>query len=67
MNVFQKTGLAARSLRNSQQRAKGIEPRPGVYAGVKRWARYLKRTVPFENSGGTTFLPNGGAVERAAA
>jgi hypothetical protein len=36
-------GLAKRRLRNANLRANGTEPEPGPYAGVKRWARYLRR------------------------
>jgi hypothetical protein len=36
-------GLDKRRLRNANLRASGVEPEPGPYAGVKRWARYLKR------------------------
>jgi hypothetical protein len=36
-------GLAKRRLRNANLRANGVEPGPGLYAGVKRWARYLRR------------------------
>ncbi len=38
-------GLRYRRSQNANQRANGIEPEPGDYAGVKRWARYLKRVV----------------------
>lgn len=34
--------------RNENMRANGVEPKPGPKAGVKRWARYLKRTTPVE-------------------
>jgi hypothetical protein len=30
---------------NAMARANGIEPKPGIRAGVKRWARYIKRTT----------------------
>jgi hypothetical protein len=36
-------GLRDRKSRNELSRANGIEPAPDPYAGVKRWARYLKR------------------------
>ena len=39
-------GLRDRKAANALLRARGIEPEPGRYAGVKRWARYLKRVPP---------------------
>jgi hypothetical protein len=36
-------GLRDRKSRNEIRRANGNEPVPGDFAGVKRWARYLKR------------------------
>ena len=36
-------GLRYRQSHNERQRAKGIEPEPSLFAGVKRRARYLKR------------------------
>jgi hypothetical protein len=36
-------GLRDRANRNEGLRANGIEPEPGPYAGVKNWARFLKR------------------------
>lgn len=38
-------GLWQRRSRNRSLRANGVEPEPGNYAGVKRYARYLKRVV----------------------
>ena len=35
--------LCQRKSRNAGKRANGDEPEPGDYAGVRRWARYLKR------------------------
>ena len=47
-------GLRQRQYRNQSLRANGVEPEPGNFAGVKRWARYLKRVVfvpkPVKNS-----------------
>lgn len=37
-------GLRARQLRNAHGRARGQEPMPGPFAGVKRHARYIRRT-----------------------
>ena len=37
-----------RQSRNENMRASGIEPKPGRYAGVKRVARYVKRTTKVE-------------------
>jgi hypothetical protein len=37
-------GLRARKNHNDGLRARGIEPEPGFYAGIKRHIRYLKRT-----------------------
>lgn len=36
-------GLAGHRAVNAMQRANGNEPKPGQGAGIKRWARYLKR------------------------
>jgi hypothetical protein len=36
-------GKRYRQAQNARQRANGIEPEPGPYAGVKNWARFLKR------------------------
>lgn len=36
-------GLHARKNWNKNQRANGNEPTPGIFAGVKRLARYLRR------------------------
>ena len=34
--------------KNANARANQIEPKPGLRAGVKRWARYIKRTTARE-------------------
>lgn len=34
--------------KNANVRANGVEPKPNSRAGVKRWARYIKRTTPKE-------------------
>ena len=39
---------ATRQSRNENMRANQVEPKPGLRAGVKRWARYLKRTTLVE-------------------
>lgn len=36
-------GLCDRKSQNETMRANGNEPKPGPYAGIKRWMRYLKR------------------------
>jgi hypothetical protein len=36
-------GLRARKNYNKTRRANGNEPTPGAFAGVKRWARHLRR------------------------
>jgi hypothetical protein len=36
-------GKRYRQAQNARQRANGIEPEPGDYAGAKNWARFLKR------------------------
>lgn len=36
-------GLRNRRNRNESARARGIEPTPGLFAGIKRRARYLRR------------------------
>jgi hypothetical protein len=36
-------GKAQRESRNEGLRANGVEPEPGPFAGVKRWARYIAR------------------------
>lgn len=41
-------GKLEKQSRNENMRANQIEPKPGPKAGVKRWARYLKRTTPVE-------------------
>jgi hypothetical protein len=38
-------GLGHRRVRNMFSRLRGEEPRPGSYAGVKRFARYHRRTA----------------------
>jgi len=38
-------GLRFRQKANAELREKGAEPKPGTGAGVKRWARYLKRVT----------------------
>lgn len=43
--AMQARGLKGRRLRNASLRVRGKEPAPGLYAGVKRHARYLKRTI----------------------
>lgn len=43
-------GVAIRRLRNMSKRANGIEPKPGLHAGVKRRRRYLKRRKPIITS-----------------
>lgn len=37
-----------RQSRNENMRANQVEPKPGLKAGVKRWARYIKRTTLVE-------------------
>jgi hypothetical protein len=36
-------GLKSRRDHNEYLRANNIEPIPGIFAGIKGWARYLKR------------------------
>jgi hypothetical protein len=38
-------GKRYRQAQNARQRANGIELEPGLYAGVKNWARFLKRAT----------------------
>ena len=38
-------GKSSRQAQNALQRRNGEEPVPGLYAGVKRHARYLSRVV----------------------
>jgi hypothetical protein len=41
-DVF-RTGIAGRRADNALLRARGTEPVPGLYAGVKRFARWIRR------------------------
>lgn len=41
-------GKVQKQSKNENLRASGVEPKPSVYAGIRKLARYIKRTTKTE-------------------